>query len=83
MLEEMREPLLEKQITLSYTDEARKLIAEKAFGKTYGAREIRRIIRQDVEDQIADQIINHADTLHQLAITAEQEKLVVKANEDA
>lgn len=82
MLEEMREPLLEKQITLSYTDEARKLIAEKAFGKTYGAREIRRIIRQDIEDQIADQIINHADTLHQLAITAEQEKLVVKANED-
>ncbi|MCI5844469.1 MAG: ATP-dependent Clp protease ATP-binding subunit [Oscillospiraceae bacterium] len=82
MLEEMREPLLEKQITLSYTDEARKLIAEKAFGKTYGAREIRRIIRQYVEDQIADQIINHADTLHQLAITAEQEKLVVKANED-
>ncbi len=82
MLEEMREPLLEKQITLFYTDEARKLIAEKAFGKTYGAREIRRIIRQDVEDQIADQIINHADTLHQLAITAEQEKLVVKANED-
>lgn len=83
MLEEMREPLLEKQITLSYTDEARKLIAEKAFGKTYGAREIRRIIRQEIEDQIADQIINHADTLHQLAITAEQEKLVVKANEDA
>ena len=82
MLEEMREPLLEKQITLSYTDEARKLIAEKAFGKTYGAREIRRIIRQEIEDQIADQIINHADTLHQLTITAEQEKLVVKANED-
>lgn len=82
MLEEMREPLLEKQITLFYTDEARKLIAEKAFGKTYGAREIRRIIRQDIEDQIADQIINHADTLHQLTITAEQEKLVVKANED-
>ena len=59
------------------------MIADKAFGKTYGAREIRRIIRQDVEDQIADQIINHADTLHQLTITAEQEKLVVKANEDA
>lgn len=82
MLEEMREPLLEKQITLSYTDEARKLIAEKAFGKAYGAREIRRIIRQDIEDQIADQIINHVDTLHQLTITAEQEKLIVKANED-
>ncbi len=83
MLEEMREPLLEKQITLSYTDEARELIAEKAFGKTYGAREIRRVIRQDIEDQIADQIISHADTLHRLTITAEQEKLVVKSNEDA
>lgn len=82
MLEEMREPLLEKQITLSYTDEARKLIAEKAFGKAYGAREIRRVIRQDIEDQIADQIINHANTLHQLMITTEQKKLVVKANEE-
>lgn len=82
MLEEMREPLLEKQIMLSYTDEARKLIAEKAFGKTYGAREIRRVIRQEIEDQIADQIISHADTLHRLKITAEQEKLVVQSNED-
>lgn len=82
MLEEMREPLLEKQIILSYTDEARKLIAEKAFGKAYGAREIRRVIRQDIEDQIADQIINHANTLHQLMITTEQKKLVVKANEE-
>lgn len=83
MLEEMREPLLEKQITLSYTDEARKLIAEKAFGKSYGAREIRRVIRQDIEDQIADQIIYHANTLHQLTITTEQKKLIVKANADA
>ena len=34
--------------------EACKLIAEKAYGKTYGAREIRRVIRQEVEDQIAE-----------------------------
>ena len=52
MLNEMKEPLLEKQITLNVTEDACKLIAEKAYGKTYGAREIRRVIRQEVETRL-------------------------------
>ena len=55
MLEEMREPLLEKDITLAYDDAALAAIAEKAYGKPYGARDIRRVIRRMVEDQICSQ----------------------------
>mgnify|MGYP000662425983 CR=1 FL=1 len=59
MLNEMKEPLLEKQITLNVTEDACKLIAEKAYGKTYGAREIRRVIRTGKsKDQIAECIIH-------------------------
>lgn len=58
MLDEMKTPLGEKDITLEYDDEVLKLIAEKSHGKPYGARDIRRVIRQDVEDKIADIIVN-------------------------
>lgn len=58
MLDEMKTPLGEKDITLEYDDEVLKLIAEKSHGKPYGARDIRRVIRQDVEDKIADIILN-------------------------
>ena len=57
------------------------LIAEKAYGKTYGASEIRRVIRQEVEDQIAECIIHNANTLRALTITAKDGKLVVQDEE--
>ena len=58
MLDEMKEPLLEKGITLKYSKKALTAIAEKAHGKKYGARDIRKVIRTDIEDKIAELIIN-------------------------
>ncbi len=59
MLEEMREPLNEKKITLEYTEDVLSLIAEKAFGLTKsGARDIRRILRKEIEDKVASVIID-------------------------
>ncbi|MBQ1340222.1 MAG: AAA family ATPase [Ruminococcus sp.] len=69
MLDEMKEPLAEKNITLSYTDEALELIAEKSFGKPYGARDIRRVIRQDVEDKIAEIIIEKASETESIDVS--------------
>lgn len=58
MLDEMKEPLLEKGITLKYSKNALAVIASKAFGKKFGARDIRKVIRTDVEDKVAELIIN-------------------------
>ena len=58
MLDEMKEPLLEKGITLKYSKKALTVIAEKSHGKKYGARDIRKVIRTDIEDKIAELIIN-------------------------
>jgi len=69
MLDEMKEPLAEKEIGLKYTKNALDLIAEKSFGKPYGARDIRRVIRQDVEDKVAELIIEKASEISTIAVT--------------
>ena len=82
MLNEMKEPLAEKNISITYTDEALKLIAEKSFGKPYGARDIRRVIRQEVEDKIAEIIIENASETDTIAISANGEELVVEGKKE-
>jgi ATP-dependent Clp protease ATP-binding subunit ClpA len=77
MLDEMKEPLAEKEIGIQYDDAALTAIAEEAFGKSYGARDIRRVIRQKVEDQVAELIIAHSSEIKTLQITAQEGKLVV------
>ena len=58
MLEEYRQPLLDKGITLTYTPAALRLLCEKASGGRFGARDLRRVIRKEVEDPIAERIVN-------------------------
>lgn len=60
MLSEMKEPLAEKGITLKFDKRVLNLIAEKSFGKKFGARDIRSVIRSDIEDKIADVIVENA-----------------------
>ncbi|MCL1832651.1 MAG: ATP-dependent Clp protease ATP-binding subunit [Oscillospiraceae bacterium] len=57
MLEEMREPLKEKEIELNISDDVCAYIARKAFGKKYGGRDIRRVIRDEVENAVATMIV--------------------------
>ncbi len=73
MLDEMKTPLSEKDITLTYNDDVLKLIAEKSYGKPYGARDIRRVIRQEIEDKIADIIINQGYSIDEIALTVKDE----------
>ena len=57
MLDEMKDPLAEKGITLKYSKKALTAIADKAFGQKFGARDIRRVIREVIEDKVAELII--------------------------
>ena len=77
MLDEMKEPLAEKNMTVTYDDAALAAIAEEAYGKPYGARDIRRVIRQQVEDKIASLIIAHNGEIHNLSISAVDGKVTV------
>ncbi len=71
MLEEMRNPLAEKGITLQFDEAALQKIAEEAFGKHGGARDIRRVIRERVEDAIAEEMIDRGTIIQKITITAD------------
>ena len=61
MLSELYSPLKEKNITLTIADSVYDAVAKKSHGGKYGGRDIRRVIRSDIEDRIAELIIDHAD----------------------
>ena len=82
-LDEMKEPLSEKNITLDYTKAALELIADKSFGKPYGARDIRRVIRQEIEDKVADIIIERASEVDNIKISARSGELVVDGRKES
>lgn len=80
MLDEMKSPLEEKHISLRYTDEALKAIAHKAYGQKLGARDIRRVIRNEVEDKIAELLIDKGEgAVSAVAISAENGEIKVDA----
>lgn len=75
---EMEEALLEKGISLTVTDEAKKFLADKGFSDKYGARELRRIIQQQVGNKIADLIISgKASFGTNVKVLVENEEIVV------
>ena len=58
MLGKLRDHLLEKGITLKYTAPVLKFIAENSYSEKYGARNMRRYIEKNVEDEIAELLIS-------------------------
>lgn len=80
MLDEMKSPLEEKHISLRYTDEALKAIAHKAYGQKLGARDIRRVIRNEIEDKIAELLIDKGEgAVSAVAISADNGEIKVDA----
>lgn len=80
MLDEMKSPLAEKHISLRYTDEPLKTIAHKAYGQKLGARDIRRVIRNEVEDKIAELLIDKGEgAVSAVAISADNGEIKVDA----
>lgn len=70
MLDEMKEPLEEKAIKLSYDKKALDKIADLAYDQKFGARDIRKVIRDKIEDKVADIIIESHDSITKIKISA-------------
>ncbi|MCH5196532.1 MAG: ATP-dependent Clp protease ATP-binding subunit [Oscillospiraceae bacterium] len=78
-LEELREPLSEKKLALNIADDVYKTVAKKAFGGKFGGRDIRRVIRSDIEDKIAELLIEHSEeSFKSVEITASGDEINVE-----
>ena len=81
MLDEMKEPLLEKGIEFVYDRKACEYIAHKSHNQKLGARDIRRVIRKEVEDKIASVLIDELKIeAKKLTLTADDNELKVSAS---
>ena len=58
MLDELKTALAEKGIKFVYSDAAVSFIAKNSFSRKFGARNMRRFIRANVEDLLAESIIS-------------------------
>ena len=76
MLGELKTALEEKGIRLEYSKEATELIAKNSYSQKFGARNMRRYIQREVEDQLAEQIISNYQKKFTIAsIHSDGEKL--------
>ena len=77
MIGEMKEPLGEKNITLNVTDAAYDLVAKKASGGKFGGRDVRRIVRKDIEDKVANIIVEADGNVSEINVDADGDEIKV------
>ena len=69
MLGDLESALSDKGIALEYDDSVAKYVAEKSFSNKYGARNMRRFIQKNIEDEIANKIIEgYLDSISKIII---------------
>lgn len=61
MLQELVEPMKEKGITFGWDEAVLALIAKEAYGNKSGARDLRRVIRRQVEDPICTLLVEQVN----------------------
>ncbi|HIX64747.1 MAG TPA: ATP-dependent Clp protease ATP-binding subunit [Candidatus Anaerotruncus excrementipullorum] len=82
MLGELKEPLQEKGITFGWDEAATAYIAHKAVGGRSGARDLRTVIRREVEDAISNRLVEDPDHIPSLMkITAGEEGILLLCSE--
>ena len=80
MLGKLRDHLVEKGIALTYGEAVLSLIAEQSYSEKYGARNMRRYIEKNVEDEIAELLISsYPSVVSAIAISVKDGKLVFSA----
>ncbi len=72
-LGELGERLREKEITLSFKPAVVEHLAEAGFDQKFGARKIRRVLSDEVEDAIASELLQYEDT-QGIAVTIDMKK---------
>ncbi len=78
LLDEIKEVLAERSIALDYDDKALYAIADKSFGNASGARDIRKIIRREIEDRVCTILVENPEkVINAISVTEENGEVSV------
>ena len=84
MLDQVRTELEEKSISLEATDAAKEYLAEKGYDPNFGARPLRRLIQDEVEDRLSEQLLGNQIGAGAIAVLdVEDGEMVVRTKEVA
>ncbi|MEG0895431.1 MAG: ATP-dependent Clp protease ATP-binding subunit, partial [Oscillospiraceae bacterium] len=77
LLNELQESLKEKNITLTYDEKCVTMIVQKADGGKFNARDLRKVIRKEVEDRISEIIIdNYKNNIKSVSLSADADGII-------
>jgi ATP-dependent Clp protease ATP-binding subunit ClpE len=78
MLDELKATLKEQQIEIEVSQQAKEKLAELGYHPAFGARPLRRVIQEQVEDRIADLLLDETELVKCIQIDIENDKIVAK-----
>jgi len=79
MLSELREVLSEKDMALVWDESVIDHLVEKGYSVTYGARNLRRLIQKEIEDEIAARVIEkRGEAVKTVRLSAAEGRIVVE-----
>ena len=82
MLEETRDAIAERGISMTWNTALIDYLVRKSYSVTYGARNLRRTIQKDVEDAIAQKIIDcRGENAGHISVSADDSGVVVEVGE--
>ena len=82
MLGEVRDVLAERGQTLTWDTALIDYLVEKGYSVTYGARNLRRLIQKEIEDVLAEKIIEkHGEDVKTIALSAADGKVTLAFTE--
>ena len=80
MINMVQDELKDRNITLSLTDAARAYLGEKGFDPVLGARPLRRVIQNEVEDTLSDELLSgRLNDGDEALVDVEDGKIVVRS----
>ena len=83
MLSELRELLAEKDKELVWDEKLIDYLVKKGYSVTYGARNLRRLIQKEIEDVIAQKLIERrGEKTDRIVLSAAEEELRVTLEEN-
>jgi len=77
MLQELEETIEDNDITIEVTDEAKAKLVELGYDPRFGARPLRRVLQEQIENKLTDLILED-EAVNDVVVTVEHDEIVVQ-----
>ena len=81
MLKDVNKTLAKKGMDVAVSEEAKNFLIDQGYDEAMGARPLRRVVEQQIRDQVTDYYLDHLDVKH-LCAAMQDGKLVISENKD-